>query len=365
LKLNIDQGMLESNQSSRRQFLEKLAAGALGLAAASDIYAQPGTVPRLVGNLTSAPPFREKRLVPVMMTGFKPDLKIDFDMVSRITDFYLAAGAKGLFANCLSSEMYFLDDAERVALTKHVVKYVNGQFPVVSTGSFGTTLAEQVDCTRKIRDAGADAVILITSHLAAKDQSDDILIGNLEKFLRQTGDIPLGTYECPRPYKRLVTPKVLKFLMENKRWVYHKDTSEDISKIKTELAMLRDSNLEFYNAHTATALPSLQAGGAGLSPISANFYPEILSWICKYANDKSKATDLVWIQSEIAKMEPVISKSYNLSSKYFLHKRGMPIEVISRSVTKKIPAEIQANLDNAHKTFLNWCDRLSIQPVKA
>jgi 4-hydroxy-tetrahydrodipicolinate synthase len=361
--------MIEDNQASRRTFLEKAVRGVLGMALTFEMTDSLGAVS---GHFASRYQPHEsdikqtdgKKLIPVMITPLKSDLKIDYDGVSRVTDFYLAAGAHGLFANCLSSEMFFMDDAERLALTKHVVKYVNSKVSVVSTGSFGKTLEEKAKNTNEIYDTGVNAVILISGQLAGKEDSDDVLIANFEKFFNLTGNVPLGTYECPQPYKRIITPKVFKYLVNNNRVIYHKDTCEDIGKIKEKLKLLRGSKLEFYNAHTASGLASMQMGGNGMSPISANFYPEILAWLCANATNESKSEETKWIQSEIATMEPVISKFYPLSSKYFLSKRGLPIELFSRSKSKKIPVEQQLVLDNAYKTFLGWCDRLSIKPVR-
>ena len=79
-----------------------------------------------------------------MITPFQQNGKIDLDGVTRLIDFYLAAGVKGFFANCASSEMYELSEEERLTLTQHVVKHVNGVVPVVATGSFGSTIFEQV-----------------------------------------------------------------------------------------------------------------------------------------------------------------------------------------------------------------------------
>ena len=50
----------------------------------------------------------ENKFVPVMITPFNLKAKVDFDAVSALIEFYLAAGVKGFFANCLSSEMYSL-----------------------------------------------------------------------------------------------------------------------------------------------------------------------------------------------------------------------------------------------------------------
>lgn len=52
--------------------------------------------------------------IPVMLTPFTADLQVDYSCLRKLTEFYLEAGAVGLFANCLSSEMYELSDEERL-----------------------------------------------------------------------------------------------------------------------------------------------------------------------------------------------------------------------------------------------------------
>ena len=338
---------------SRRTFLEQLTPAAIGLTAGASALTS------YAANFAPA----EKKFVPVMITPFKSDLTIDYDQLSRLTDFYLAAGAKGFFANCLSSEMYFMNDQERIDLTRHVVKHVGKKVSVVSTGSFGDTMENKVTFAKKIEDTGASGVILISSHFAAATESDEVLLQNFEKFLSLTGNMKVGTYECPSPYKRLISPAVFRSLVSNRRFIYHKDTSEDIKNIEVKLEIARGTQLEFYNAHTASAVESLRKGGRGMSPISGNFYPEIHTWLCRYADDPSKSADVAWIQSEIARTEPVISKYYPLSSKYFLKKRGLPIELVCRSKAKSIPAEQMKVLDDTYNVFLGWCDRLGIKPI--
>src|SRR5215217_3781254 len=139
----------------------------------------------------------DKKFVPVMITPFNLKAKVDFDAVCRLVDFYLAAGVKGFFANCLSSEMYSITEDERLELTKHIVKYVNGRAPVVATGSFGLTIEDKADFTKQIYDTGVNAVILISGHFANVDDSDEVLLMNFDKMLRLTNNIPLGMYECP------------------------------------------------------------------------------------------------------------------------------------------------------------------------
>ncbi|MDR6806909.1 4-hydroxy-tetrahydrodipicolinate synthase [Dyadobacter sp. BE34] len=357
--------MKTEHKVSRRDFLEKLAPATLGIVAGSGMMHSAWAYDQATGAMSpKVSATDEKKFVPVMITPFGTDLKIDYDNVSRVVDFYLAAGAKGFFANCLSSEMYFLNDQERIDLTRHVVMRVKGKVPVVSTGSFGDSLADKALFAKKIEDTGADGVILISSHFARQNDSDAVLMENFEQFFALTGNMKLGTYECPSPYKRILSPEVFRFLVSNRNLIYHKDTTEDIGKIEEKLAVAKGTQMELYNAHSATALRSLQKGAKGMSPISGNFYPEIHTWLCQNADNPAKSEDANWIQAEITRMEPLISKSYPLSSKYFLKKRGLPIELTCRAKSKVITPEQQQVLDTAYKTFIGWCDRLGIEPAK-
>jgi 4-hydroxy-tetrahydrodipicolinate synthase len=310
--------------------------------------------------------FSEKKFVPVMITPFNLKAKVDLDAVTQLIDFYLAAGVKGFFANCLSSEMYSISEDERLELTRHIVRYVDGRVPVVGTGSFGLTIADKVEFTKRIYNTGINAVILITGHYANVEDSDEVLLANFDKMFRLTDNIPLGLYECPAPYKRILTPGVFKHLLDANRIVYHKDTSIDPKKVKEKLDLVKASGshrLEFYDAHTPNAITSIQAGAKGMSAIAGNFYPEILVWMCNNANDPAKKADVEWLQSELSRVDPLIHVAYPMSAKYFLRKRGLNIRTISRSYTLELTPDQKQVLDGIYNSFLTWCERLGITPV--
>jgi 4-hydroxy-tetrahydrodipicolinate synthase len=307
----------------------------------------------------------DKKFVPVMITPFNLKAKVDLDAVSRLVDFYLAAGVKGFFANCLSSEMYSISEDERLELTRHIVRYVNGRVPIVATGSFGLSIADKAEFARRIYDTGIDAVILITGHYANIDDSDEVLLKNFDRMFGLTGDIPMGLYECPAPYKRIITPPVFKTLLNTHRLVYHKDTSIELEKVKAKLDIVKAANsaLEFYDAHSPNAMYSLQMGAKGMSSISGNFYPEILVWMCENATNPDRQEEVQWLQSEITRVDPLIHQAYPLSAKYFLQKRGLPVRTISRAHALELTPQQKQTLDEIHQSFLGWCRRLQIQPV--
>ncbi len=307
----------------------------------------------------------DKKFVPVMITPFNLKAKVDLDVVSNLVDFYLAAGVKGFFANCLSSEMYSITEDERLELTKHIVKHVKGRVPIVATGSFGLTIEDKAEFTKKIYDTGINAVILITGHYANVEDSDDILLRNFDKMFKLTGNIPLGTYECPAPYKRIIGPEVFKTLLSANRLVYHKDTSIDLEKVKAKLDILKETGnqLEFYDAHSPNAMYSLQMGAKGMSSISGNFYPEILVWMVNNATDPEKQEEVKWLQSEISRVDPLIHVAYPMSAKYFLRKRGLPVRTISRATALELTPQQKQTLNEIHNSFQGWCERLEIKPV--
>jgi 4-hydroxy-tetrahydrodipicolinate synthase len=306
----------------------------------------------------------EKKFVAVMITPFNLKAKVDWDALNSLIEFYMAAGVKGLFANCLSSEMFSISEDERLEITKYIVDRVKGRVPVVATGSFGLTIEDKADFTKKIYYTGIDAAIMVTGHFANVDDGDDVLLRNFEKMFRLTGNIPLGMYECPAPYKRIISASLFRQLLEADRLIYHKDTSIIQEQVKAKLDILKtmgNTALEFYDAHSPNAMFSLQHGAKGMSSISGNFYPEILVWMCNNANNPEKQEDIKWLQSEITRVDPLIHQAYPMSAKYFLAKRGLPVRTISRTFALELTLAQKKMLDEIYADFLGWCDRLGIK----
>ena len=84
-----------------------------------------------------------KGVWPVMLTPFKENGEVDWSGVDALTDWYIEAGVAGLFAVCLSSEMYELTEEEKISLVRRVVKRSAGRVPVVASGTFGGSIKRQ------------------------------------------------------------------------------------------------------------------------------------------------------------------------------------------------------------------------------
>lgn len=273
----------------------------------------------------------EKGFIPVMLTPFKDNGDIDFDGLKRLTELYIEAGAAGLFANCLSSEMFELSEDERLELVDFVVKSTQGSIPVVATGTFGGAIEKQADFVKKIYDTGVEAVIGITSLLAEEQDSDEIFDANVHKLLDLTDGVPMGFYECPVPYKRLISPAQLEALVKTGRVTYHKDTCLDIDQVRAKIKATENSNnFGLYDAYMVHAVESLKAGSAGLSCIQGNFYPELLVWLCNNYANESLAGEVAQAQQFFIDNMDVMHDVYPTIAKYSLQRRGFDMSTFTR-----------------------------------
>ena len=294
-----------------------------------------------------------KGFVPVMLTPFKDNGSVDFDGLTAITEFYLSSGASGLFANCQSSEMFELTEQERLDVTSHVVKVANGAIPVVAAGTFSTNILEQAEFVKKIYDTGVEAVIAITGMFAKEEDSDKIFEDNVFKLIDNTDSIPLGFYECPQPYKRVITAKQLGDFTATGRVIYHKDTCLDIEQVREKIKVTKGYSLfGLYDAYMGHAVESLNAGAAGLSCIQGNFFPELIVWLCSHFNDPSLKSEVDQVQQFLIDHMEVMHEDYPIVAKYYLQKQGFNITTFSRQSATQINGKIQRDMNALFEDYL-------------
>jgi 4-hydroxy-tetrahydrodipicolinate synthase len=292
----------------------------------------------------------QKGFIPVMLTPFLSNGNIDYPALTQLTEIYLQAGSSGLFANCLSSEMFELTGKERIQAIKHVIKVVNGAVPVVATGTFGGAISDQADFVKEVSDAGVEAVIAITSLLADESESDEVFNDRVFDLLDQTDKIPLGFYECPVPYKRVLKPQQLADFVSTGRVIYHKDTCLDLGQIKEKLKLTEGKNFGLYDAYIVHAVESLKAGASGLSCIQGNYFPELIVWLCDHYNDEAFRDEVQVVQQFLIDNMDVMHNVYPVVSKYFLQKRGLNISTFTRrnvgSFTPSVVKEVETLFDD-------------------
>src|SRR5665647_476993 len=307
----------------------------------------------------------EKKFIPVMLTPFKENGEIDLDGLTRLTEMYLQAGVKGLFANCQSSEMFELSNDEKLLIVKHVMKITGGKVPVVAVGNFGKTIAKQADFMNKIYDTGVQAVIIVTSLIALEYEQPKVFEERVFQLFELTEKIPLGFYECPKPYKRVLTAEQLAKFVATGRVIYHKDTCLNIEEVRKKLEVTA-KYLDFglYDAYAVNAIDSLNAGAAGLSCIQGNFFPELMVWLCEHFDDTEFKEDVSKVEHFIKIKMEVMHHVYPIVAKYYLQKSGLSISTFTRTNAGIFTSDVKEKVDLLFDQYNCLKNEIGIQGLK-
>lgn len=304
----------------------------------------------------------QKGFIPVMLTPFSGNGEIDYKALTELTEVYLNAGASGLFANCLSSEMFELTDEERLKVISHVIAVTNGAVPVVATGTFGGAVRKQADFVKRVNDLGTEAVIMIASLLAEEEETDEVFNQRVFELFDHTPGIPLGFYECPVPYKRTLNAGQLQQFVETGRVIYHKDTCLDLGQIKEKLRVTENyKRFGLYDAYMVHAVDSLRAGSAGLSCIQGNYFPELIVWLCNNYNNQQREQEVEKAQQFLIDNMDVMHNVYPIVSKYFLQKRGLNISTFTRRDVGVFNKSIVQEIEGLYSSYNVLRSDLNIQ----
>lgn len=274
-------------------------------------------------------------IIPVMLTPFTADDQIDWHGYERLIDWYIDNGAEALFAACQSSEMFHLSLEERIALARFTVETVRQRVPVVASGHVSEGLDDQCTELTAMAETGVDGVILVTNRLAPPEGDSQVLRAHLDALLATLpADLPLGLYECPAPYRRLLTDQEIDYCAQSGRFTLIKDVSCDLQTVKRRLALTRETPLTINNANAAIAWPALQAGAAGFCGVMTNLHPDLYRWLQDHGAKHSVlaeelATFLVLAAMSESMGYPKLAKIYHQRLGTFAHdgSRAVPFDV--------------------------------------
>ena len=289
---------------------------------------------------------------PVMLTPFLREKgPIDWPAYDHLVDFYLESGCHGLFATCGSSEAGFLETEETLELVRRAMARSGGRVPVVAGALCMGGLEPTVRLVRQLGDLGVAAAVVTPSLLVRPGTGEPILQNAIERLMAEAGDVPLGIYEWPKPYHRVLSPAFLGWVAGTGRFFFFKDTCCAIEPIREKIANTRGTPLKFFNANLATLLESLVCGADGYSGVGTNHFPEAYVKLLDLAQRDYPAAAA--LHRLLLEFDDRFNRgeAYPRSAKLLLAMRGLPIAPHCR-----LPADVPnpadvADLQQACKQF--------------
>ena len=299
----------------------------------------------------------KKGIYPTMIVAYKESGEIDYTAIGELIEWYIKEGVHGIFALCQSTEIVYLSLEERLELGRFVMEKVAGRVPVVMSGMTADTLEGQIEEAKLIAALKPDALVLLSNRIDTDKRYT--LTEKVEILMKELPpDLPLGIYEIPVPYKRLITDEELAFMAKSGRFAFIKDTCCDMETMRRRAEIVREYDFGLFNANAATVLDSLREGYAGFSGIMANIHPSLYVWLFENKDDPlaDRIIHYIAMTSVIeARCYPIIAK------RYLREYEGLPITDVCRSAKDtNVPAvayELRAvrELTKEAKNIIQYC----------
>ena len=271
-------------------------------------------------------------MYPTIVTPMLEDGRIDWKSLGKLIAHYAKIDCDGIFAVCQSSEMFFLTEEEKLELAEYSIRlcHEHGMKCVVS-GHTQDDLNDQIAYLQALEKLHPDAVILVNNRLAAEDEPESVAFENLRTVCKALSpETRLGVYECPYPYKRLLTDSFLKALVEDGRFDFVKDTCCHIDKIRKRLECLKGTTVQLYNANSATLLESIRAGAAGYSGVMLNILPAYFEQL-KRAFHSENEHRVRLLCSALSAASMIEWQNYPANAKYLLMRSGLATTSVTRN----------------------------------
>ncbi|WJP98093.1 4-hydroxy-tetrahydrodipicolinate synthase [Macrococcus bovicus] len=220
-------------------------------------------------------------------TPFK-DGAVDYATFERHVEFLIANGMQSIFVNGTTGEGSTLNEEEKLNLVKLAVKVAAGRVPiVVGTGSNNTAVS--IEHSLKVKEAGADAIMLITPYYNKTNQRG--LIAHFTA-IADAVELPVVLYNVPARTNMTIEPETVVKLAAHPHIVALKDATGDMRYLEQVRAAVSDE-FALYSGNDDSIIPFYARGGDGVISVVANAVPAEFQAIYEtYATDPQEAERL-------------------------------------------------------------------------
>ncbi len=220
-----------------------------------------------------------------LVTPFNKDGSIDDKCFVSLTERQVKGGVKLLVPCGTTGESVTMSEGERLHVIKMTVEVASKLKAKVIAGTGSNNTAATIGFTRKAREAGADAALIVGPYYNKPTQ--DGLYAHFAEIARSVKGFPIVLYNVPsRTASNISAETTLKLANDFENIVATKEASGNFSQIMEILAR-RPKNFKVFSGDDATALPLIALGADGLVSVCSNEMPKETSKMVEHALDGS------------------------------------------------------------------------------
>jgi 4-hydroxy-tetrahydrodipicolinate synthase len=203
---------------------------------------------------------------------------VDKESLRKLIEFHIAEGTDAVVAVGTTGESATLDEEEHCDVIKSVIDYARGKIPVIAgTGANSTT--EAIALTRRAREAGANACLIVTPYYNKPTQEGLYLH---HKAINDAVDIPQILYNVPGRTACDMLPETVGRLSHLQNIVGVKEATGDLTRVK-KIRDLAGDDFALYTGDDATSREFCLLGGNGSITVTGNVAPRLVHEMIKAA----------------------------------------------------------------------------------
>lgn len=216
-----------------------------------------------------------------LVTPFKKDGSIDDECFTRLVERQIKGGVKILVPCGTTGESVTMDETERLHVIKLTVAVAKRLKAHVIAGTGSNNTAATIDFTRRAREAGADAALVVAPYYNKPTQEG--MFAHFSEIAKSVKGFPIMLYNVPsRTSSNISAETTLRLVEKYENIVATKEASGDYSQV-AHILKNRPKNFAVFSGDDASTLPLISLGADGLVSVCANEIPKETSKMVEHA----------------------------------------------------------------------------------
>lgn len=216
-----------------------------------------------------------KGSIVAIVTPFKNG-KFDEKSFCNLIEWHISQGTNAIVPCGTTGESATLEYEEHFRVIEVAVKTANGRIPVIA-GTGANSTDETIMITKKARELGADAALLVSPYYNKPTQEG---LFRHYKAVAEAVDIPIVLYNVPGRTAVNILPQTVARLADIKNIAAIKEATGDMKQV-SEVIRLCGDRMAVISGDDFTTLPLLALGGCGVISVTANVAPKEVSDMCR------------------------------------------------------------------------------------
>ena len=218
-----------------------------------------------------------------LVTPFKKNGAIDDDCFKSLVERQVKNGVKLLVPCGTTGEAVTMDETERLHVIKMTIEVAHKLKAKVIAGSGSNNTAATIEFTRKVRELGADAALVVAPYYNKPTQEG--MFAHFSEIAKSVKKFPIMLYNVPsRTASNISAETALKLAEAFENIVATKEASGNFSQIM-KIIKHRPKNFKVFSGDDLSTIPLISIGADGLISVCANEVPKETSQMVESALD--------------------------------------------------------------------------------